>query len=70
MFLYCQDLVWADVEDIEEVAEMSARYLYRNRKKPGVPLNDGSGGGVGNVGRGGCANPKGTRKGRNPKRKA
>ena len=30
----------------------------------GVPLKNGSGKGVGNQGRGGCKNPKGTRKGR------
>jgi hypothetical protein len=32
----------------------------------GVPVKDGSGRGVGaNRGRGGCANPQGSRKGRN-----
>ena len=30
----------------------------------GVPKKDGSGGGTGNTGRGGCANPKGTRQGK------
>ena len=37
------------------------------KKKPikkGVPPNDGSGAGTGNVGRGGCETPKATRKGR------
>jgi len=32
--------------------------------KKGRPLRDGSGRGRGNFGRGGCKNPKGTRKGR------
>lgn len=31
----------------------------------GKPDKNGSGGGKGNTGRGGCKNPKGTRKGRN-----
>ena len=34
------------------------------KKTPGVPLNDGSGAGAGNAGRGGCTTPKATRKGR------
>ena len=32
--------------------------------KKGVPKKDGSGKGTGNVGRGGCSKPQGTRKGR------
>jgi len=31
----------------------------------GKPRRDGSGRGTGNTGRGGCANPRGTRQGRN-----
>jgi len=31
----------------------------------GKPRRDGSGNGTGNTGRGGCANPRGTRQGRN-----
>lgn len=34
----------------------------------GKPLNNGTGGGKGNTGRGGCSNPKGTRQGKNPKK--
>ena len=32
--------------------------------KRGIPKKDGSGRGKGNIGRGGCKNPKGDRKGR------